>query len=67
MQIDSPQIENAELRELPKEREVHFEVAHKFREMHLLPLEVGKRHHSRRIVTPEKHGEFIDEVANGRP
>jgi len=66
MGIDSRQIEKSEFRKLPEKREIHFEMAHKFREVHLLPLEVGKRHHIRRIVSTDKHGEFIDEVANGR-
>src|SRR5216684_2913930 len=66
MGIESRQVEKSEFRKLPEKREVHFEMAHKFREVHLLPLEVGKRHHSRRIVSTKKHGEFIDEVANGR-
>src|SRR5271157_4692464 len=65
MGVESRQIEKSEFRELPEKREVHSEMAHKFRKACLLPLEVGKRHHSRRSVITEKHREFIDEVANG--
>src|SRR5260370_11539605 len=65
MGIDSRQIEKSEFRKLPEKREIHLEMAHKFREAHLLPLEVGKRHHSRRRIGTKKHREFIDEVANG--
>jgi hypothetical protein len=66
MQIDSPQIENAELRELAKEREVNFEVVHKFRKTGPWPLKVGERHHGRRVVTGEKHRKLVDEIAKRR-
>ena len=65
MRIDSRQIEKSELRKLPKQREVGFEMVHKFREVCLLPLEVGERHHRRRSVTRNEHRKLIDEVANG--
>src|ERR1700733_4094337 len=65
MGIESRQIEKSEFRKLPEEREVHFEMAHKFGEVHFLPLEVGKCHHSRRGVRGEEHWKFIDEVADG--
>src|SRR5882762_9463064 len=65
MGIEPRQIDEFEFRKLPEKWEVHFQMAHKFREVHLLPLEIGKRHHSRRSISTEKHREFIDEVANG--
>ena len=66
MGIESRQIEKSEFRKLPEKRKVNFEMAHKFREARVLPLEEGKRHHSRRSVRAEEHWEFIDEVAEGR-
>ena len=65
MGIESRQIEKSEFRKLSEERQIQFEMAHKSREVRFLPLEVGKRHYSRRSVRTEEHGEFIDEVANG--
>ena len=48
--IESRQVEKSELGELPKERAVGFEVVRKSREVCLLPLEVGERHHRRKSV-----------------
>src|ERR1700676_5083186 len=40
-------------------------MVHEFPKTGLWPLKVGERHHSRRVVTSEKHRKLIDEVANG--
>ncbi len=66
MQIDSRQIENAELRELPEERKVDFEMMHEFRKTGFWPLQVGERHHSRSGVAVEKHWKLVHEVAKRR-
>jgi hypothetical protein len=65
MGIESRQIEKSQFRKLPEKREIRFEMAHKFREVHLLPVEIGERHHGRRSVIIDKHRKLIDEVADG--
>ena len=65
MRFDSRQIENSELRELPKEWEVGFEMVHEFSEVCLGTVEVGKCQHGRRGVTRNEHWKLIDEVADG--
>ena len=65
MGIDSGQIQESELGELPKQRDVSSEMVDKFGEACLCPLEVGKRHNrqGRRSVTTKEHRELVDEVA----
>lgn len=65
--IDSRQIDKPELRKLPKQGQVNFQMVDKFREACLGPLQVGERHHrrERRRVFAEKHRELVDEVSNG--
>src|SRR5690348_15803475 len=66
MRIESRQIDESELGELPKQREVRLQMVHKLREACLWPLEVCKRHHrqGRRGIATKKHRELVDEVAN---
>src|SRR5882762_2495716 len=64
--MDLCQIENSELRELSKQREVEFEVVHKFCKTGLWPLKIGERHQRRRDIGGEKHRKLVDEVAKRR-
>ena len=61
--IESRQKEEMELGKLSKQRQVRFEMVHKFRETCLGPLQVGEHHHRRgRSMIGEEHREFIHEV-----
>ena len=65
VRIGSRQIEKSKLGQLPKEREVGFEMVHEVSEISLCAVEVGKRHHGRRGVTRNVHWKLIDKIADG--
>src|SRR5215467_3596914 len=66
MRIESRQVDESELGELPKQRKVGLQMMDKFGEACLRSLDVGERHHrrGRRGSVLEKHRELVDEVAH---
>src|SRR4029077_3161333 len=66
VRIGSRHIQNSELGELPKQREVGCEMVYKFREAGFWPLKVRECHHRRRSDGIEKHRELVGEVAKRR-